>query len=352
MIRRWGWLAGLVVAVVIATVFIVQSAARQDTLNVLNWDFYIGKNTLADFQRSHGITVNYAIYASNEDARDRLRAAPRQNDVVFPSDYMMDYLIRNDMLENLPPGGIPNANPNIIDGAALEEFHNRGWDKFCVPYLFGNTGFAVNRNLVEKSPSEVTWTWLASDEFQGKILVLDDARQVLGSVMIELRSNPNSTASEDLNKAVSLLLRLKPKILEFTADTGKERMMEGAAGVAFAWSGDSLQVAAARSNWSYGVPSFGGLKFQDGICIPKGAPHKEKAREFINFLLSPSAHLDIIQTTWYPTTNKAARELAPQRLRDALQAASGSGLKMYQLQDMNDSELRRFEDAWARVKSG
>lgn len=348
--RKWLWPALAAAAVIIGGLVFVRIASQKNTLNVLNWDFYIGRETLSRYQDLHGVRVDYTVYSSNEDARDRIRAAPGQYDVVFPSDYMMDYMIRSGMLEPLPPGALPNVSPSVIDQAAIDEFQTRGWARYCVPYLHGNTGFAVNRNHLDRPARSISWRWLASDEFRGRLLVLDDPRQVLGSVLIELGLDPNSANPEHLNQAVSLLRSLRPKIIEFTSDTGKERMLEGTAAVAFAWSGDSLQVAAERNNWSYSVPQAGGIRFQDGVCIPRGAPHRERALEFLNFVLDPEVHLDILQTTRYLTTNRAARDRAPQRLRENMDTASGVGLKMHQLRDLTDEELRRFEEAWSRVK--
>lgn len=332
--------------------FAVYHITQKPKVSVLNWDFYIGKHTIDSFQQEEGVSVDYKIYSSNEEARFFIEQSPGTYDIVVPSDYMIQNLIDSDLLSAIDLTSIPNVSE--IEKDAISEFDKRGWLKFCVPYLYGNTGFAINTaNIKGIDASEFSWNYLIRDvegeqKLKRRVVVLDDARQVLGSVLMENGWDPNNPTDEQLNKAVGILSRIRPLILEFSADTGKSRMLNSEVDVAFAWSGDSLQVKSKNPNWSYAVPNGGGIKFQDGICIPKDSPNKENAYKFMNHLLEKSVHLDIIMTTKYLTTNRAAKMSLKPAEKVTFKVSEPKNMKF--LESLSGKELTRFESAWERVK--
>jgi spermidine/putrescine transport system substrate-binding protein len=329
--------------------YLVRQALRKREINVLNWNDYVGKFTNRDFQDAFRVRVNTKYYISNEVAYSLVASHRSTYDVIFPSDYMINQLIHEDKLERIN-SPVSNFNSAIIDQRAINEFRAEGWDQYCVPYLHGNTGFAVNTKLLGRMPEDVSWKWLASTEFSGKMIIIDDARQVLGSVLIELGRDANSVKESDLSEAVNLLRSLRGKIVEFTGDSIKESARAGIADVAFAWSGDALQLEGDLSNWKYALPRAGGIRFQDGVCIVKSAPHKDMAVKYLNFLLDPKIHTDILETTLYPTTNRAARELASARYRKIERTASEDDVKTQRLKDLGPQGLDAIRNAWEKVK--
>ena len=329
------------------------SLEQQKVVNVLNWDFYIGESTIDTFQSEYQTRVNYRIYDSNEQARDFLIQGPEQFDIVIPSDYMMTFMKDRGLLAEIDTNRIPNLVN--VDKDVVQQFEDEGWLSSCVPYLFGSTGFAVDSTNVDLLPVDLSWRQLADDAqgegiYKGKIVILDDFRQVLGSVLIELGYNPNTTDEQELEQAVRLLQDLKPSILEFSSDTGKERMLSGSAIIAFAWSGDALQVAEKNADWIYSVPSAGGLKFQDGICIPKGAPNLDSAYNFINHLLDEQVHKEIVITTKYLSTNTAALSQINGNLKSALETAATNNSPLYFVETLDDAGVQLYEKSWRRVK--
>lgn len=346
------------VKIMILVMFIILGSVswkllNQPSLNVLNWDFYIGKRTLETYQTKTSVKVNYKIYDSNEQARDFIIQSPGIFDIVIPSDYMMDFLIKENLLHPLSLDRLDNLK-NVSE-SAIKQFKKKGWLKYCVPYLFGSTGFAINRDEVKVSATQISWQMLARDaegeqKFKNKLVILDDSRQVLGSILLELGFDPNSTKTDQLNEAVRLLQRVKPIVLEFSSDTGKDKMLNGEAWIAFAWSGDALQVAAKSPSWQYGIPASGGLKFQDGVCMPKNPPNIDSAYTFINNLLDENVHAEIVETTKYLTTNSKALAQLPIKQKEIQSKVAESKEPLYFVRDLGDEGARIFEKAWERVK--
>lgn len=349
MAKKTSVLIALLVLSVIAAIFLLSRANRGRQLNVLTWNDYVGEFTHRDFTANYNVTVSTKNYVSNEDAYALVSAQSGVYDIVVPSDYMIDRMIKEGRLEKIGDH-VKNFTADIIDQRAIQEFRSNGWDQYCVPYLRGNAGFTVNKQRVNKPAREVSWRWLASDEFTGRLIVIDDPRQVLGSVLIELGHSANSIDPSQLAEAAALLRRIKSKIVEFTGDSIKSSAKSGKADVGFAWSGDALQLEGDMSGWNYSLPKAGGLRFQDGVCLVKDAPHKEIATRYLSFVLDPKVHSDIIRTTLYPTTNRAAREMASERYRAIERAASDDETQTQRLLHLEATGLDAIRKAWEEVK--
>jgi len=320
-------------------------------LNVLNWDFYIGEKTVPDFQDKNHVSVRYEKYASNEDALKKIAGAPGVHDIVFPSNYMIEVLRKSRRIERVDPSRIPNL-VNIDPASRHLDFDP---EEFCPPYLFGTTGFAVNRSFVSSTKlpdEEISWARLRDPLFKNRIVVIDDMRFVLGSALMELGFDPNTTSTKELDQAVELLRQVKPSIRAFTADTGKEALLSGDAWIAYAWSGDTLQVQTTNPNIKYVIPTFGSLRFQDGICLIADAPNKDNAYRFINHLLDAKVSAEITNYTHYGNTNAAAKNFIKSEILEN-PASFPSPEVMQRLRFIEDIgvKLKLYQDAWERVKS-
>lgn len=326
------------------------------TLNVLNWDFYIGNRTIPSFEEKEGIRTSYTLYASNEDALRMIRENPGVYDIVIPSDYMMDIMIKDSLLEPLDHSQVPNltnVDPRYRGG-------NNYWDtseQFCAPYLFGSTGFAVNTALFQgASGSAMSWRALENDAtgpqvLRNRVAIIDDMRFVLGSILLELGHDPNTTNADQINQAVALLKRIRPLVRAYSADSPKDLLLNGDVWVAYAWNGDVLQVQRHNPGVQYMIPTAGSLRFQDGVCIPKNAPHKEMAHRFINHLLDGTVHAEIVNHTWYGSTNAAARRaIDPSVLSNPASFPPDSVVRrLHFIRDVGNAAAL-YERAWAEVK--
>ena len=70
------------------------------------------------------IKVNYTNYASNEDMYAKLKSGGANYDIVIPSDYMIQRLINEDMLQRIDFKNIPNYK--YIDGLYGVVYKNPG----------------------------------------------------------------------------------------------------------------------------------------------------------------------------------------------------------------------------------
>ena len=335
-----------IVAISVLAAVVFGPGISSPELNVLNWDFYIGKRTISDFEKANGVRVHYQIYSSNEDCLGKVRSHPGQYDIIFPSDYMIDILRREGLIEPLERSRLTNIRN--IGSIYLGNYYDPK-EEYSVPYMFGTTGFAVDRKFV--SEKAISWSKLTDGKYKNRIVALDDMRFTLGSVLMELGYSPNTKSPKELDRAVDLLRRVKPNILAFTADTGKQYLLSGSAWIAYAWSGDVLQVQQTRPDVEYIIPAAGSLRFQDGICIPKNSPNRDQAHSFINYLLQPQVSADITNDILYGNTNvEATKHMRPDiRSKPACFPPPGTLKRCEWIKDVGEA-LELYRKAWEKVK--
>ena len=74
------------------------------SINVHNWGEYISDggdgslDVIQEFEDLTGIHVNYTTFSTNEEVYARLRNGGANYDILFPSDYMIGRMIREEML--------------------------------------------------------------------------------------------------------------------------------------------------------------------------------------------------------------------------------------------------------------
>ena len=94
-------------------------ALAQETISVYNWGDYIEPEVLELFEQETGIKVIYETFETNEDMYAKIAMGGSSYDVIFPSDYMIERMIQENLLQKINWENIPNiAN---IDERFLHE---------------------------------------------------------------------------------------------------------------------------------------------------------------------------------------------------------------------------------------
>jgi spermidine/putrescine transport system substrate-binding protein len=327
-----------------------QQTAKERRLNLYHWRYYTGKNTISDFEKQFNVRVTTDYYASNDELFGRLTATPGQYDLIVPSDYMIETLIKNTMLDRIDSRRLKNLDN--IEGL----FRNQWFDpqnEYSVPYMWGSNGFGRNRKLVPSPVSD--WDSLLAEKNRGKVGIIDDFRFTLGAVLKHIGLDANSISEVDLNKAGRYLLGKRQVIRTFSQDTPKEQLIAGDLSLAYGAGGDILQAAVENPALAYDLPSAGTIIFQDGMCIPKGAPNLDVAYDFIDFILRPEVSADITNTVLYGNPNHRARQLIrPDILNNESIFPSDDYIKnkCSHIHWIDDSAKALYARIWNEIKAG
>jgi len=280
-------------------------------LNFYNWSEYIEPEIFTLFEEETGIRVVEDTFGSNEDLLGKLQGGATGYDVIVPSDYMVTTMIELGLLAELDHSKLENFDN--LDPSFTDPPYDPGL-AHCIPYFWGTTGIGFNWNDWDEAPA--SWEYLYNPEnaaeFEGRISMLDDMREVLGSALIYLGYSPNTTDEAELEEAKQVVLAIKPYIAAFDSDTYEDNMLTGDVALALGWSGDIFTAQVEDENIDYVIPEEGAVKWTDNLCITADAakdPQRlEMAYQWIDFLNRPEIAAMNTDFVWYASPNAAAEE--------------------------------------------
>ena len=286
------------------------------TLNVYNWGEYIsdGSEGTLDvnaafedyYYQTYGVKVkvNYSTYASNEDMYAKLRSGSTGYDIVIPSDYMIERMREEGMLEELNLDNIPNAQ------YIAPEFKGQYYDpnnEYSVPYTCGMVGIIYNTNMVDEADVG-SWDLLWNEKYTGKILQFNNARDAFGTAMYFQKIDVNTTDRAQWEIALQLLKDQKPLVQGYVMDEVFNKMKGESAAIAPYYAGDYLTMYDSNDALAFYYPKEGTNIFVDAMCIPKGSRHKDVAEAYINFMLSEEIAVANAEYIGYASPNLLVRE--------------------------------------------
>ena len=324
-------------------------AKEEKKVNFYNWDTYIGETTLEDFTKATGIEVQYDLYADNDELFAKLKAGNPGYDVIVPTNDYVERMIEAGMLMELDHSKIPNIKN--IDPVFMEAVYDPG-RRYSLPYMWGTIGIGYRKSAVDEVPD--SWKWLYdSDKYSGRIALLSDGGTVLQMALKYMGKSLNDWSDENIEAAVELLIKQKPHIVAFAPDNGQDLLLAGEADLVQEWNGDILQAMEEDDDLSYVVPKEGGLRWEDCLCIPKGAPHVENAHALINFIHDAKVNAAIAEYILYATPNRAAREyLSEAYLSNPAIFPPDDVLARCEVSVYPGAEVtRKIDEAWTRVKA-
>ena len=284
----------------------------ENVIRVFNWGNYLDQSIFEEFTARTGIRVLYQTFATNEELYARIAGGDSGFDLIFPSDFMIERMIREDLLLPINFDNIPNIR--YID----ERFLNLAFDeenRYSVPYKWGTLGILYNTTMV--GDIEVySWDVLWNPAFVNNIFMYDSMRDTFAVALNRLGFSLNTTDVAELNAARDLLIEQRPLVRAFVGDYVINAMIGREAALAVTFSGDAMLIMYFNPELNFIVPIEGSNVWFDAMVIPRGARNQAGAEAFINFLNYPDIALRNTMYTWYSTTNWAAFEMLPEDMRN------------------------------------
>ena len=278
----------------------------EEQVIVYNWGEYIDPDVLTMFEEETGISVIYEEFETNEIMYPKIKSGAIAYDVVCPSDYMIERMVREDLLAEINWDNVPNIkniDPTYMDQSKSFDPDNA----YSVPYCFGTVGILYNKTMVDE-PID-SWDVLWDPKYTDNILMQDSVRDAFAVALKRKGYSLNSTDVNELEEATADLIKQKPLVQAYVIDQVRDKMIGNEAAIGVIYSGEAIYTQWENENLEYVIPKEGSNVWIDSWVIPKNAQNKENGEKFINFLCRPDIALMNFEYITYSTPNKEARAL-------------------------------------------
>ena len=279
----------------------------ENVLYVYNWGDYLDMETVKKFEEETGITVIYDEYDTNESMYPRIAEGAIHYDVICPSDYMIQKMIDNDLIQPLDFEKLPNAKKYI--GEKFFE-QSRTFDpenKYSVPYCWGTVGIMYDTSVVEEPVD--SWEILWDEKYKNEILMQDSSRDALMIPLKLMGRSMNETDKAEIEKARDMLIAQKPLVQAYVVDEAKDKLIGGEAALGVVFSGEAMIIMDENENMDFAVPKEGTNFWIDSWVIAKDAENVDNAHKFIDFMCRPEIAVINFDHLGYSTPNIAVRDL-------------------------------------------
>ena len=287
------------------------------TLYVYNWGEYISDGSdgtldvnaaFEEYCRAKGmnVRVNYSTFSSNEDMYAKIKSGAAAYDVIIPSDYMIQRMVKEELL--LPLGTEANIEERIPNYAAVHEdfkgenvyYEDDSDTVYSVPYFYGKIGIIYNSSIVpEDEDSLGSWELMWDETYRGDILQFNNSRDAFGTALYYLGYDVNHASEAEWLEALELLKTQKNIVQGYVMDEIFNKMKSGSAAVASYYAGDFLSMYEDNDDLRFYYPKEGTNRYVDAMCIPVNAQNPSLAMEYINFMCSEEIAVANAEYTYY-----------------------------------------------------
>ena len=300
---------------------------REHVLKVYNWSDYMDVTAIEEFeqwyeeQTGEPVKVILQTFDVNETMLSKIEKGQEDFDVVCPSDYIIERMLKRDLLlpidrdfGDTPDYITQNESPFVRANFDKIEGNGKNANDYAVGYMWGTVGILYNTKYVTAEEAS-TWDIFRNPKFAGKMFMKEDARDVFSQFLIFLRQDElqrgevtlddlmHDSSDKALADVEAYLKEVKPLVAGWEADFGKDQLILEHGWVSLNWSGDGVwardQAAPHGVDIGFAFPKEGYTLFFDGWVIPKYARNVQAARYWIDFMSRPDIVVRNVIATGY-----------------------------------------------------
>ena len=355
--RIWIPVTGGAVLAVLAVGFLqfgsgtLERPYEGQTLHIYNWGEYTGENIIRDFEEETGATVVMDNFDSNEQMYIRV-ANGESYDLLVPSDYMIQRLIEEDLLQKLDKSKLDCLDKlsDAVKGLPYDPDND-----YSIPYFWGTVGIVYDKTKVDIEDLEREGYNIFLDEkYKGDIYLYDSERDSFMMALKALGYSMNTENEDELQEAYEWLVQcvqtMEPEIV---TDEIIDNMAQGRKALGLIYSGDATYVMAENENMGYYMPETGTNLWSDAMVIPKNARNVELAHAFINYASDYDGAYDNSSYVGYTSANQEVMEIL------SGEGGDYEGINAYiprtdnpndEVFVYNEETKKIIGDLWSRVK--
>jgi spermidine/putrescine transport system substrate-binding protein len=318
---------------------------------VYSYGDYYDPEIAADFEAETGIRVIADTYDTAEEMYPVIKNNSADYDVVCTSDYMIEKMISEDLLQPIDYDNVKNIRN--IDEVYLKMSESFDPDnKYSVPHMVGVAGIMYDKTKTGGTKID-SWSDLWDTRFKNSLVMPDSVRD---DFMIALRClgyDQNTTNRSEIKQAMKLLQKQKPLVYKYANDSARDLLADGSASIGVVWNGEYVYTKGLNKNVEFVVPEEGSEFFIDSWVIPKTSKNKRNAEKWINYLCKARVAKQNFDYLNYTTPNKAAyKYISRKYLNDPAVFPDKETVERCSTLKMLDQDTTEFySNCWKKVKA-
>ncbi len=320
------------------------------TLRIFNAGEYIDKTLLTDFEKEFNCKVVYETFDSNESMYTKVMSGS-QYDIIIPSDYMVERLIKEDYLQTIDKSLIPNLA--LVDSDLLGKDYDPD-NSYSVPYFWGSVGIIYDTTVVSEEDAQAGWDLLMNEKYKGQLYMYDSERDAFMIALKALGYSMNTDNTAELDAAYEWLCKQRDTMEPvYVGDEVIDNMISGNMAIAVVYSGDAAYIMSENENLAFIEPSQGTNIWYDSMLITKNCTQTELAHQFINFMLDEENAYVNTQMVGY--TSPVVSVYEKMRDNDYAGISAYTPREGYELDEVfgyQETTVKQYcADLWTKVKA-
>lgn len=339
-------------ALSLVTCFANKSGGKQESreLRIYNAGEYIDTALLEQFEQEYNCTVIYETFESNEMMYTKLQAGDAY-DILVPSDYMIERLIREDYLQPIDWSLLSNAeglNPDIMD-----KEYDPG-NVYSVPYFWGNVGILYDTTVIDPEDLDDGWDLLMNTKYAGNLYMYDSERDSFMIALKALGYSMNTHDEAEIQEAYEWLIRQRDTMKPvYAGDDVIDNMISGNKALAVVYSGDGAYIMSENEDLGFLMPEEGTNFWYDAMVITQDCQNVELAHEFIDFMLQEDVAYTNTQYVGYSSPVLSVYEQMQEDDYEGIDAyVPRIGYENDEIFRYQEIEIKKlFAELWTKVKA-
>ena len=323
------------------------------TLKVFNTGEYIDTSRITAFEKKYGVKVIYDLFASNEEMYTRLLGGDKY-DVIVPSDYMIERMIQEDVIEKVDWNKLTNA-AGLMESVKYGEYDPNM--EYSVPYFWGSVGIIYDKTKVDSKDVEAQgWNVLQNTKYKGQIYLYDSERDMFMVALKALGYSMNTTNEAELQDAYNWLAQIMNTMDPIiVTDEVIDNVINGLKDIAVVYSGDATYMMSENENLAYYEPMQGTNIWTDAMVIQKGTSCPILAHAWLDYMLDPEVAYDnTIEVGYTAVVEEVYNDVSTDE-EEGYGAQSSytarSGYEKDEVFHYNESQRKIIADLWTRIKA-
>lgn len=262
---------------------------------------YHSEEMVKQFEKEYGIKVNISPFESNEAMYTKLLTGTSY-DIVIPSDYMIERLIKEKMVQKLDKSKLTCLD-YLYDGVKNMDFDPN--NEYSVPYFWGNTGIVYDSTIVDRNDVEKEgWSVLKNPKYKGQIYMYDSVRDMFMIAEKDLGYSMNTNDPKELEDSFNWLCDIAKNMEPaYAADECIDGLATGKKAMGFMYSGDAAYILSENEDMRFFSPD-GANYFVDSMLILNNATNVDNAYKFINYVTAYDGAFENSSAVGYSSVNK------------------------------------------------